>query len=100
MDRNRGASQFVGIALVAVVIAGHEGLAFAQAPPGTSYPSQKIAFNDPASGKPVVRITLDGQKGCRNRLTATEMSSQASIFSPDSLTITYAKVCDSAIKPD
>jgi hypothetical protein len=75
------------------------GLAFAAAP-GTQYPSQKIIFTDPLSGRTVWRMTTDGAQLGATHLAPGDQSSESRSFSPDSTLIVYAKSGIGATKPD
>jgi len=66
------------------------GPAFAVTP-GTQYPSQKIVFTDPLTGKTVWRMTTDGSRLGTKHGAAGDQSSESRSFSPDSTKIVYSK---------
>jgi hypothetical protein len=66
---------------------------------GTTYPSQKVAFKDPVSGKTVWRMTVDGtQKKALNNISDSS-GMEGDKFSPDGTKICYAKTGHNE-KPD
>ena len=76
--------------IVAVLLLISRGPAVA-APPGTQYPSQKIVFQDPLTGRTVWRMTTDGASLGAIHAAGGDMSSEAIAFSPDSTKIVYYK---------
>ena len=79
------------IVLVGVVVRPADGQAARTDPVGTTYPSQKIVFRDPVSGKTVWRLTTDGtQQGALNTLRDAS-GMEANHFAPDNKRICYSK---------
>ena len=68
--------------------------------PGTQYPSQKVAFADPVTGRTVWRMTTDGAQHGAYQQAAGDQSSESSSFSPDSTRIVYSKNGMADVKPD
>src|SRR3990172_7669134 len=86
-------------ALILVVVLSSSRLAFAVTP-GTKYPSQKITFTDPLTGRVVWRMTTDGATLGAIHGAAGDQSSESRSWSPDSTKIVYSKYNhDPAIKP-
>ena len=84
--------------LTALILASLAGPVAAQAP-GTQYPSQKIVFTDPVSGRTVWRVTTDGSQRGATHQAAGDQSSESRSFSMDSTRIVYAKG-GAGTKPD
>lgn len=79
------------IALAGALAATTDGRAAHTDPVGTTYPSQKIVFRDPVSGKTVWRLTTDGtQQGALNTLRDAS-GMEANHFAPDNKRICYSK---------
>src|SRR3990172_7860280 len=78
----------IGIVFAAAMAAA--GGTFA-AIPGTQYPSQKIVFTDPVTGRTVWRMTTDGATLSATHGAAGDQSSESRSFSPDSTRIVYSK---------
>ncbi len=87
------------VAALTGAMAALAGPAAAQAP-GTQYPSQKIVFTDPQSGRTVWRMTTDGSQRSAFQAAAGDQSAESRSFSPDSTRIVFAKSGIAPVKPD
>ena len=83
--------RWLGLVLIATVAAGCANQQITADAPGTTYPSMKLQYTDPHTGRTAYRLTTDAAAELMSH-GFSDQSHESSNWSPDSKSICYIKV--------